>query len=380
VDDAADLGMFAAFDGARTLSLAGMPYSYSDISNWHQGLDLPFDEAAPTAERFLRAKGWLTFPYTKAESTQGEGVLFLPILEGVQLLSPAYGVRVAGNGQVSDVSIYPLDTLTPAGKYPIMTANMAWASLEKNLNQSGIFYRIKQPAVETTAAASPIEYSRIPYVREQADLYTNIWAYRPLTGDFPPIVRSSEFVRITGDADMLNELVEQSDYLLHLRGRVSRPAAGLRELTLSNWEAKEDASGVPMFFGIMKQDGEQTILMDADNGTDYLLFDAPAALAAGDYVAVSGLPETTGGMEQQLLWQKITVYPPQPEAVPQPTPVPIQTINIDSVKLVYLPQPASVTGLSENLFIPAWEFAGVADNGADVTVWVTAVLPVYIAE
>ena len=76
VNDAADLGLFAAFDGARTLSLAGMPYSYSDISNWHQGLDLPFDEAAPVAEGFLRAKGWLTFPYTMTESTQGEGVLF----------------------------------------------------------------------------------------------------------------------------------------------------------------------------------------------------------------------------------------------------------------------------------------------------------------
>ena len=166
VNDAGDLGMFVAFDGARTLSLAGMPYSYSDISNWHQGLDLPFDEAAPIAERFLRAKGWLTFPYTMAESTQGEGVLFQPILEGVQLLSPAYGVRVAGNGQVSDVSIYPLDTLTPAGDFPIMTASMAWESLEKDLNQSGIFYRIKQPAVETTAVASPIEYSKFPSVQQ----------------------------------------------------------------------------------------------------------------------------------------------------------------------------------------------------------------------
>jgi hypothetical protein len=379
VNDAADLGMFVAFDGARTLSLAGMPYSYSDISNWHQGLDLPFDEAAPIAERFLRAKGWLTFPYIMAESTQGEGVLFQPILEGVQLLSPAYGVRVAGNGQVSDVSIYPLDTLTPAGDFPIMTASMAWEALEKDLNQSGIFYRVKQPAVETTAVASPIEYSKFPSVQQEGEFYTNIWAYRPLSGDFPPVVRSIEFVRIAGDADMLNELVEKSDYLLHLWGRVDRPAAGLRELTLSNWEAIEDAGGLPMFFGTIRQDGYQTFLEDEANHTNYFLPDAPAELEAGNYVAVSGLPETTGDMEQ-LLWQKITVYPPQPGAVPQPTVAAIQTINIGSVKLVYLPQPASVTGLSDNLFIPAWEFAGVADNGAYVTVWVTAVSPEYIAK
>jgi hypothetical protein len=286
---------------------------------------------------------------------------------------------VAGNSQVSGLSIYALDTLTSTVKYPIITANMAWESLVKNLNQSGTFYRIKQPAKVTTAAALLTEYSNIPTAREEGEFYTNIWAYRPLTGDFPPVVRSIEFVRIAGDADMLNELVEKSDYLLHLWGRVDRPAADLRELTLSNWEAIEDAGGLPMFFGTIRQDVYQTFLEDEANHTNYFLPDAPADLEAGNYVAVSGLPETTGDM-QQLLWQKITVYPPQPEAVQQPTVVAIQTINIGSAKLVYLPQPASITGLSDNLFIPAWEFAGEANNGADVTVWVTAVSPAFVAD
>ena len=177
---------------------------------------------------------------------------------------------------------------------------------------------------------------------------------------------------------MLNELVEKSDYLLHLWGRVDRPAAGLRELTLSNWEVIEDAGGLPMFFGTIRQDGYQTFLVDEANDTSYFIPDAPADLEAGNYVAVSGLPEAAGIIDQ-LLWQKITVYPPQPEATPQPTAVPMQTVTIDSVKLVYLPQPASVTGLTDNLFIPAWEFAGVADNGARVTVWVTAVSPEFFA-
>ncbi len=378
VNDAADLGMFVAFDGSRTLSLAAMPYSYSDIANWNQGLDLPFNEAAPIAEQFLLDKRWLTFPYAMDESTQGEGVLFLPILGGVQLLSPAYGVRVAGNGQVSGMFIYTLDTLTPAGEYPIMTSNMAWASLEKNLNQPGTFYRIKQPVLETTAVAFPTEYSNIPPAKEQGEFYTNIWAYRPLTGDFPPIVRSSDFFHVKGDVAMLNELVEQSDFLLHLWGKVDEPVAGLRELALSRWEAIEDAGGLPMFFGTIQQDGNQTFLVDEDNRTKYLLSSAPADLESGDYAAVSG-PSEKGDNMNQLLWQKITVYPPQPEVAQQPTDVPIQTITIDSAKLVYIPQPASVSGLADNLYIPAWEFSGVADNGALVTVWVTAVKPEFFA-
>ena len=372
VTDAADLGLFAAFDGSRTLSLAGMPYRFTDVANWHQGPDLPFDEAAPIAERFLRAKGWLSLPYAMAESTQGEGVLFLPILDEVQLLSPAFGVRVAGNGEVSGMSIHVLDTLTPAGEYPIMTANTAWESLEKNPNQSGTFYRIEQPQGEPTAVASPIEYSNIPPSRRKGEFYTNIWAYRPLAGDFPLIVRSSDFIRIAGDVDLLAELVEQSDNLLHLWGTVDRPAPGLRELALDQWEVIEDAGGLPMFFGKIEHDGNQTLLVDEANQNNYVLPDAPSDLRAGDYAAVSGWPETASDVDR-LLWQNITVYPPQHAAAPQPTAVPIQAVTVDSVKLVYLPQPASVTGLADNLFVPAWEFAGEADNGAQVTAWVAAI-------
>jgi hypothetical protein len=118
--------------------------------------------------------------------------------------------------------------------------------------------------------------------------------------------------------------------------------------------------------------------VDEANRANYLLPDAPLELNVGDYAAVSGLPNMDGDMNH-LLWQKITVYPPQPEAEPRPTAEPIQTVTIDSVKLVYLPQPASLSGLNENLFIPAWEFAGTADNGTEVTAWVTAILPDFLA-
>jgi hypothetical protein len=61
VNDAADLGMFAAFDGARTLSLAGTPYSYSDISNWHQGLVYPLMRPLPLLSSSYGPRGGSPF-------------------------------------------------------------------------------------------------------------------------------------------------------------------------------------------------------------------------------------------------------------------------------------------------------------------------------
>jgi hypothetical protein len=57
----------------------------------------------------------------------------------------------------------------------------------------------------------------------------------------------------------------------------------------------------------------------------------------------------------------------------------MQALTIESAKLVYMSLPAFATGRADNLFIPAWQFAGTADNKAQVTLWVTAVLPEYIS-
>lgn len=371
--ETAALGLLVAFDGSRTLSFSGRPYSYSDVSNWNQGPDLPFDQAAPIAEQFLQENGWLTFPYGMAESDQGEGVLFLPIIDGVLLSSPAYGVRVAGNGRISGMSIYPLDDLAPTGSYSIMTAEMAWQQVQVDPNRPGTFYRIVPDAGETAVAANfPTEYSNIPAPGETGDFYTNIWAYRPLAGDASPIIQSSDFFRITGEADMLNELAKQTDFVVHLWGTVRESASGLLELELSRWEVVSDAGGVPMFFGIIQREGDQLFLADEANRTDYHLPHAPARLQEGDSAAVTGMPDVANGSDL-LIWQKIAVYPPQPAIDPLPTAVPMQAIIIEDVKLVYHRLPAFAAGLPDDLFIPTWQFTGTADNGAQVEVWVTAV-------
>ena len=376
ISDSAELGFFVAFDGSRTLSLSGPPYSYSDVANWNQGLDLPFAQAAPLADQFLQETGWLTFPYEMAESNQGEGVLFLPVLDGVKLLTPAYGVRVTANGGVSGMSIYPLETLSPLGDYSIITAEMAWSQV--SAAGPGTFYRIVPPVGEMAVTALfPTEYSNLPAPGQVAEVYTNIWAYRPLTDDGPPRLQSSDFFRITGDAAMLNDLAEQTDYLVHLWGTVQENGSGLLELALEKWEVVTDAGGLPTFFGTIQQDGGQTFLADEANRTTYLLPNAPADLSSGDYAAVAGLPDAENGKDL-LTWQKISVYPPQEDAEPAPTIAPVQTVTIKSVQLVYLPQPAFATGLPHNLFVPAWQFTGTADNGADVAVWITAVSPEFI--
>ena len=51
----------------------------------------------------------------------------------------------------------------------------------------------------------------------------------------------------------------------------------------------------------------------------------------------------------------------------------MRAVSIDSVKLVYLRMPAHVSGRLDDLHFPAWQYSGTADNGEQVTLWVTAV-------
>lgn len=372
-DQAIESGLFAAFDESHTLSFAGPPYRYSDAAHQNQGPDLPFAQAAPIAEQFLQENGWLTYPYETAVSDEGQGVVFFPLIDDGLLLTPAHSVRVAGNGGIVSMAIYPLENLNPIGRYPLITAEAAWSQVQNPADNGGVFYRLVPAADETAVADSfPIVYNNIPAPGETGDFYTTIRAYRPLAGDSPPIIRSSDFLRITGDTAVLNELAEQTDSVVHVWGTVREFAPGLLELELSRWETAADAGGVPTFFGVVQQADDQAFLVDEANRSRYLLPDAPADLSAGDYAAVEGWPEMENEVNQ-LVWQSISVYPPPVESEPQATAVPPQAITINSARLVYLWQSAHTTGLPDNLFMPAWEFAGTADNGVAVTVWVTAV-------
>jgi hypothetical protein len=375
---AIESGLFVTFDESRTLSFAGLPYRYSDVANWNRGPDLPFAQAAPIAGQFLQENGWLTYPYETAVSDEGQGVLFFPVIDDVLLLTPAHSVRVTGSGDVSGMAIYPLDNLSQIGRYPIITAEMAWSQVQNPANHGDVFYRLVPPAGETAVASIfPTVYSNIPTPGEAGNFYTNIWAYLPLAGDSPPIIRSSDFFRIIGDAAVLNELAEQTDFVVHLWGTVRESAPDLLELELSRWETVSDAGGVPMFFGVIQQEGNHAFLVDEVNRTTYLLPDAPTGLLARDYAAVVGWPETEKETNR-LIWQTISVYPPPIEGEPKQTAVPLQTITIEDVKLVYNRLPAFAAGMPDNLFIPAWQFTGMADNGFSVTVRVTAVMSDYL--
>lgn len=375
-----DMGMFIAFDGPRNLALWGQPYFYNDATYQSSLFDLPFNEAAPIAEQFLKENGWLTFPYEMVESEQGEGVLFLPIVDGVLLSAPAYGVRVAGDGGVSNMFIYPQDNLDQMGLYPILTAEAAWQQILADPNQPGIFYQIDPPPLDLeTAVTHPLTYNRLPAPGEAGTVYNNIWVYQPLAGDGLPIIVSSDYFRIIGDEALLAELAAETDYLVKLSGTVQEDSLGLQSLDLAAWELVPDAGGLPLFYGQIMYEGDQPFLVDSANRTTYLLPDAPSNLPTDRETAVAGLPEMVDGVET-LNWQEITTYPLAAETIlPRPTD-PMQTVTVDSVRLVYLQMPALVSGLADHLFFPAWQFAGVADNGEQVNLWVTAVSPEFITK
>ncbi|MDX1416613.1 MAG: hypothetical protein R3293_20605, partial [Candidatus Promineifilaceae bacterium] len=287
-DESAALGLFVAFEGFRSLALSTTPYYYNDLAHWHKGPDLAYEQSVPIAEQFLQVSGWLNSPYEIGASDQGEGVLFLPLYNGLRFPVPAYAVRVAADGGVSGMNIYPLDDLSSIGDYPIMTAETAWSEALRLGQRTS--YRVSPPLVEILTADLPIEYSSIPPAGESGDFFTTIWAYQPLSGDGAPIIRSSDFFRVTGDAAILRELALQTDRLVHLWGTVREGAPGLAELALERWETVPDAGGVPMFFGKINHDGNDTYLVDEANQRSFLLANAPAGLEAGAEVSVSGMP------------------------------------------------------------------------------------------
>lgn len=367
--EAANQARFLAFDETRTLSLSSPPYTLSDVANWNQGLDLPFAQAAPIAETYLRELGLLTFPYQIVPSSQGEGVLFLPLVEDVLLSSPAYAVQVAANGQVSGVSIYPLDNISPAETGQIVSAELAWQQLQTNDGQKSLYFNVIMPEA-AVSPPQPITYGTIPPASEEGDFYNTVWVARPLSGDGLPVVQSNRFFRITGDADRLNELAQHTDGIVHLRGLVMAEMGSLPTLALTDWEAT-DMGSLRTVYGVLQQVDTAWFLQEDGSGTQYRLPNPPDGLQVGQAAAVSGLPQTAAGQDQ-LLWQEITVYP-LPPTQPEPTAVPLQTISITAVQLVYLRLPATSTGSNEISYVPAWAFSGTANNGAQVVVWVTAV-------
>lgn len=376
MDELTDMGMFIVFDGARNLNMWSRPYFYSDARHRSTAADLPFAQAAQIAEQYLKENGWLTFPYETRESDQGEGVLFLPLIEGVLLSSPAYAVRVAADGGIASIFIYPLDDIAEIGSYPIVTAETAWQQLQENPNLPGNFYMIDPPPMDTPMTL-PATYQRLPAPGESSTVYNNIWVYRPLSGAELPIVTSNDYHRIHGEPALIEALTAETDYLVKLSGFVEEPAPGLRSLSLTDWELVPDAGGLPMFFGQIAKEGEQIYLVDTANQITYLLPDAPAELAPGDETVVAGMPDAVDEITL-LHWQEISVYPPQEETI-FPTPTgPMKAVTIDSVKLVYLRMPAHVSGRTDNLYFPVWQFMGEADNGERVTMWVTAVSPEYL--
>lgn len=376
MDELVDMGRFIVFDGPRNLALWGRPYFYKDGRYQSTAADLPFAEAAPIAEQFLTENGWLTFPYEMKESDQGEGVVFLPSLEGVLLSSPAYTVRVAADGGIASLFIYPLDDMAEVGSYPIVTAETAWQQLQADPNQPGIFYQIDPPPMDTPMTL-PATYYSLPASDENSTVYNNIWVYRPLSGDEPPIVISNDFNQIHGDPAVIEALTAETDYLVKLTGFIEEPSPGLRTLSLTEWELVPDAGGLPMFFGQIAKEGEQTLLVDSENEKTYLLPDAPAALQAGDETVVAGMPATVDD-GHLLNWQQISVYPPKEETIFPTATGPMKAVTIDSIKLVYLRMPAHVSGWTNNLYFPVWQFTGKADNRERVTMWVTAVTPEYL--
>lgn len=372
VAESAAIGWFVAFDGTRSLSLSSSPYYYNDSANVSNEPDLSFAEAAPIAEKFLLDQGWLTFAYQTQASTQGEGVLFYPQVDGLAAAFPAFAVRVAANGHIAAVMIWPDEPLTAVGQYPILQASTAWEQLQSNPNAPGMVYQIYPPATGETDVL-PTYYRNIPAPGETADVYTLLSVYRPLSNTGLPRISSTEFSQILGDGAMLNALAENSTGVVHLWGTVDGEA-NRPTLLLEGWEALPQVGPLALISGLYQEaNGNSQLETETDT---YLLTNVPAAVQPGDYVEVYGLPRTAVNGRLEISWQDLTRYPAQTDTPAELAP--IQQLTIQEVTLVSRLIPAVITGLDYDLSVPVWQFKGEADNGAAVIVWVTAVQPEWL--
>jgi hypothetical protein len=395
---------YIVFDGPRTLRIDSWSINYTDeaaaAAMDYENLT-PYANAVAVAESFLTERGQLNFPYV-AEPGFGNDVYFYRLVDGRKVNEPEIAVTINQNGQI----VYIYDNVSTewngVGTYPLITAEQAWQKVLAGVFENNIQYQMMPADTgEVMPAVEPaVEYQYWP--REftpgsEVHLYEWPMVYRPVDGG-TPLVKIRGF-QVVADEGTLNALADGRDNQLHVWGTLNEDKT---QLQLAGWEVMGEYN--PIFLqGVVRRQGEQLLFFGQD-GSTYILPNAPADIPDGLEVNVFGYGSRDTGLEHPVMdWESIEKYIDYTEVIiEEPAEgmtitLPIEPfvpfrygeVQISGAELVYYitylyPEGAfdgdvMVEPVYPTIYLqPAWGFSGTADNGDEIKLFVQAVAEEYL--
>jgi hypothetical protein len=395
---------YIVFDGPRSLRIDSWSINYTDEAA-AAALDYenptPFANAVAVVETFLNERGQLNFSYV-AEPGFGHDVYIYRLVDGRKVNEPEIVATVNQNGQI----VYIYDNVSTewngVGTYPLITAEQAWQKVLAGVFENNIQYQMMPAdAAEFAPMVEPaVEYQQWP--REftpgsEVHLYEWPLVFRPVDGG-TPLVKIRGF-NVLADEGTLNALADGRDNQLHVWGTLNEDKT---QLQLAGWEAMGEYN--PIFLqGVVRWQGEQ-LLFFAQDGSSYILPNAPADIPDGLEVNVFGYGSRDTGLEYPLLdWESIEKYIDYSDVVvEEPTealtittpiepfvPFRYSEVQVSGAELVYyityLYPKGAIEGdvivepLYPTIYLqPAWAFTGTADNGDQIKLFVQAVAEEFL--
>ena len=400
IEETAFTNVFFAFDdNGRTLNMDSVGVYFSDSNFQYESQpNLTLEQAGSIAETFLQERGMLNFEY-KMEKGWGNEIWFKRLIRGAAVNQPEITVGVTNEGDVLFVSMQRYDNLERLGNYPLRAAADAWAELQEGVSVNQI------PFNYTPNFENPIVAIEPPFPDEQyrywqrtyppgasAFIYTWPSVFVSADGASPPRIEAYPFI-LTGNPADLEAIAAQAFTQFRFEGVVSENG---RSLEVTNWEVITDyPENIYLQGTVIFEDGQA--LFVADDGTNYLLPDAPAELPEGErFNLFAWEARETDGLFPMLDWENIDIFIDYDElAIEEPIiledtlvyePTVYETMSINNVQLVYFftytfpefDENQPTYGPPTTLIKPVWQFSGEADNGDLIDFFVDAVAPEFI--
>lgn len=388
------------FDGQRQVSFyENFVYYFNMGASQAENLEMmPYAQAAPIVEAFLRERGLLNFPYITA-SFWGNDVEIRRVVNGYVSTSAEFYVSVTSTGEIMSITYQPFDKLQPLGDYPLRSAADAWQYVMDNGFDYMTSYWITYPGPDFAGYGAYMEepvttpweeiYRYWPRTLNDGDAMTLISypiVYVAVNGDAPPRIMVEQYLLSGATAD-LEALAKYAGQPVRIEGIVRGQMPNM-SIELTAWRPEPDHMWQFMP-GTIRYDGTQ-VLFDADEGETFVVPNPPADLADGERVNLSGWSlEETGGPFRSFNWSsidRIVNWEELPTEITNPTPVePVEEykltdITITEITLVYQFSPTfgEDGNLSMFLMQPAWRFKGTTNTNEIIEIMVQAVAPEFV--
>ncbi len=375
--------VYAAFSGQSVLNLSDSGVVYEDRGIFIDYSHRPvFARAAPRLEEQLHAWKMLDFPYQINELATGDLVISR-LIDRLPVEQNEFNFVQNEAGEIGSFAYRPLRQSEVLGRYPLQTADEAWAQLQTSGGRANGRYQMfmpLDPADDPFANfVNPRSWQPSVAPGQELHVYITPAVYEATDGSGLRLVHGN--FTLTGDAADLADIASHLSDVLHIWG-ITGVEAGTPTLEVAGWEPIEIVQ-YESLEGRIVLAGEDTLLQTA-GGETFALAAPPADLPGGLDVHLSVAGRRDSGSNYPILdWISITekiTYPDIPLMPFEETVEAIAEVTIESAELLYftLYETVDVPHVNTSLiYLPVWKFLGSSDQGHQVTFWLPAVSTKY---